>query len=392
MLRIETLITLCLLASAPAGAQTVNTTVTVNCDRGESLNQALAKLNQRTSTTVNVKGTCAEYVQVRGFEGLTLKGSPGATLVQPTTPNTPLGVLTIDSSRSITVDGFKVQAPLTDFSTGVLVWRGSADVRLRNLTTEGGVFGILVAENSQVSIALVTGRDPGFAAVGIYDSSHVQVEDCLFEGHTGPGFFNAAIQVDRAHLNLHGTTIRNMQVGITVGAGGIINVEDVNGHFPRGGPSEVLIESPLGTNFIGLEIFGGAIVKLSAKLRITNAGHSSGGNFGAVVVRDNGTLDAGKNLDVSGSRGQGVYVTNNSHVSLAGSSITGGLHNGIVVLNKSTVAAVQLGDNSPTQISGHMRKDIFCDSRSLITGGANIANATNVQCGNLLAGASEPIP
>jgi len=48
--------------------------------------------------------------------------------------------------------------------------------------------------------------------------------------------------------------------------------------------------------------------------------------------------------------------------------------------------------NDPlTEISGN-GTDVFCDLRSLITGGANIANATNVQCSNLLPGDYENLP
>jgi hypothetical protein len=42
---------------------------------------------------VRVKGTCTEYVRISGFDGLTLKGSQGATLVQPSVdPGTGLEV------------------------------------------------------------------------------------------------------------------------------------------------------------------------------------------------------------------------------------------------------------------------------------------------------------
>ena len=36
--------------------------------------------------------------------------------------------------------------------------------------------------------------------------------------------------------------------------------------------------------------------------------------------------------------------------------------------------------------------DLFCDSKSLTSGGGNIANATSMQCINLLPGDSEPLP
>jgi len=46
--------------------------------------------------------------------------------------------------------------------------------------------------------------------------------------------------------------------------------------------------------------------------------------------------ERGANLVVSGSQGQGVIVSNDSHAQLAGSSITGGAHGGLVVVNLST--------------------------------------------------------
>jgi hypothetical protein len=47
--------------------------------------------------------------------------------------------------------------------------------------------------------------------------------------------------------------------------------------------------------------------------------------------------------------------------------------------------------NPSTEISGN-GTDLFCDSKSLISGGANIANAASVQCSNLLPGDYENLP
>lgn len=143
--------------------------ITVDCGAGQSLNRTLSKLDKHTPYTVSVNGTCAEYVQITGFEGLTLKGLPGATLVQPATgPSTRLfnSLLLIESSRSVTVQGFSIQADVTTI-TAVGIGHGSSDVRLRNLTVQGGTEGIIVFENSQVSIAQVTGLDPGYTPLGV---------------------------------------------------------------------------------------------------------------------------------------------------------------------------------------------------------------------------------
>ena len=83
-------------------------TLTVHCERGQSFNGALAKLaalNEIVPVTVNVTGTCTEYVQIREFQGLALKGLSGATIVQPAEPpgtSAFTGVLTIEAfSRSV---------------------------------------------------------------------------------------------------------------------------------------------------------------------------------------------------------------------------------------------------------------------------------------------------
>ncbi|HEY6768914.1 MAG TPA: hypothetical protein VI386_29520 [Candidatus Sulfotelmatobacter sp.] len=83
-----------------------------------------------------------------------------------------------------------------------------------------------------------------------------------------------------------------------------------------------------------------------------------------------------------------VIVTNNSHADLDGSNITGGQQGGLVVVNQSSAA---VGSGHPTVISGNAA-DIFCDSRSLITGGADIGGATTVQCANLLPGDTVTLP
>jgi Right handed beta helix region len=362
----------------------------VNCDAGQSLNRAVARLDKRTPTTVWVKGTCTEYVLISGFEGLTVKGVQGATLAQPSgSPATDLLVtlLRIDASRSVAIDGLSIHSSGADIPIGI--GKGSSDVRLRNLTIEGGLYGIIIFENSQVSIARVTARNPGYATVGTYDVSDVHIEDSLFEDLTGT-MWHVGIDVGASHVTLHGTTIRNMQVGMNASGSGVIDVVDFNTYYPFGGPSDVVIESPSGSNFNGVVIGGGSSLNLgSAKLRITNAGQPWGGNTGGVLISGGSTLNAGANLVVAGSQGQGVFVTDNSHASLDGSQITGSHRGGLVVVNLSTIAVGSF--TPPTEVSGNAT-DLFCDSKSIMSGGANIAHATSVQCPNLLAGENEPVP
>ena len=153
--------------------------------------------------------------------------------------------------------------------------------------------------------------------------------------------------------------------------------------------ADVIINNPAGTNFNGAIVSDGSSLNLgSAKLRISNAGRPWGGDSGAVFVTNGSTLNAGSSLIVSGSQGQGVVVSNGSHAQFAGSSITGAAHGGLVVVNMSTAG---VDSSSPLTVISGNGTDLFCDSKSQIAGGGNIANSV-VQCSNLLPGTYENLP
>lgn len=368
---------------------------TVDCDHGQSLNRMLSQMNKSVPTTILVKGTCTEYFTIKGFDGLTLKGLQGATLLQPSAvPANGLFVnlLSVESSQSVTIDGFTIHSSAS--AVPVAIGRGSVDIRLRNLTIEsdGAWVGTEIYEGSQVSLAYVTVRNLGYLGVGAYDESDVHIEDCLIEHPTGEGW-HAGIGVVSGHVTMHHTNVRNMAVGIDISSGGVVDIWDYNSYYPLGGPLDVVIENPAGTNFYGVRITGGGSLNLKAtpdaKLRITNPGQPWGGDTGGVRISDDSTLNAGTNLEITGSRGHGVLATGNSHVSMSGSRIIGSAHGGAVTVNMSTIS---VGMSNPlTEISGN-GTDLFCDSRSLITGGANIANSSSVQCNNLIPGEYENLP
>jgi hypothetical protein len=296
--------------------------------------------------------------------------------------------LLIESSRSVTVEGINVQAD-TVTAAAIGIGHGSSDVRLRNLTIHGGTEGIIIFEHSQVSIAYVTAQDPGYTTLGVYDHSDVHVERSLFENTTG-ALWHTGMDAGASHITLYDTIIRNMQIGMNAYAGGIIDVGTFNTYYPLGGSTDVVIESPARTNYNGISVMGGSSVNLAnARVRITNPGQTWGGSTGGVLVSGGSSFNAGANLVVTGSQGQGVFVTNNSHADLDGSSITGSQHGGLVVVNQSSLA---VGSTHPLTMISANTTDLFCDSRSLMTGAANIGNATSVQCSSLLPGDTVPIP
>lgn len=385
------LMSLVLVASvAMAQTSTPSIPVTVDCSKGQSLNGRLSQLDKHTPFTVSVNGTCSEYVHVVGFENLTLKGQPGATLLQPTTGAGTLlnSVLLIESSKSITVSGFNVAADVSTLA--IAIGHGSSDVRLRNLKVQGGSEGILVFENSQVSIAYVTAQDPGYTPLGVYDASDVHVEHCLFESSTGAPW-HVGMDVGASHVTVSGTIIRNMQVGVNVRGGGIVDVAQGNTYFPLGGQSDVVIESPAGTNYDGVSVEGsGSLNVLGAKLVIKNPGQSWGGTTAGVLVSDGATMNTTNgNLVITSSHGQGIVVQNNSHATLIGATVTGSGHGGLVLANLSTID-VSAGPDF-TLVGGNS-VDLFYDSGSTITGSVNLAGVPTSKCTNLLAGETVTLP
>jgi hypothetical protein len=382
---------LCVFGITPAFAQ-YSPTITVNCALGQSLNATLSRLFKQVPVTVFVQGTCTEYITINGFTGLTLKGLPGAALKQPTTNpgnGVPVYVLLIEASQSITIDGLPIHSRPSALG-GVAVGRNSIDVKLRNLTVDGGgTFGFFIYEGSQVSLARVTGRDPGYALVGVFDLSDVHIESSLFENSTGASS-QVGFEVDTGHITVQSTTIRNMQVGININVKGDVDIQGFNSYYPISLPNDVVIENPADTNYQGVKLAAGSHLNLGdTKLRITNSGQPWGGNSAAVWISDGSTLsDQSGNLIISGSQGQGIFVSNNSHATLIGSRVTGGGHGGLVVANLSSVS---IGPGNQTLFGGNVT-DVFCDSRSLITGGANFAGVPITNCGNVLAGDTEPLP
>lgn len=377
------LLLLLVLSGSVAVAQTP-LSITVDCSSGQSLNRALAKLDKHVSVTVSVNGTCTEYVQVTGFDNLTVKGLPGAMLMQPSTGAGNLfnSLLLIEASRSVTVNGLDVQAD-TATVAAIGIGHGSSDIRLRNLNVTGGSAGITVFENSQVSIAHVTVQNSGYATLAIFDLSDVHAEHCIFKDTTGTQW-HSGIFMGASHITMFDTTIRNMQVAIDAGAGSIVDVGRYTTYTPSGGPSDIIIESPAGTNFNGVSLDAGSSLNISsARLLINQSGQSWGGTSGGVLVSHGSTLNAnGSNLIITGSHGQGIVVVDNSHATLMGASITGSGHAGLVVDNLSSV---DVSGGTPALIGGNA-VDLFCDSGSMITGGSHLAGAPTSECANVQAG------
>ena len=352
--------------------------ITVDCGAGQSLSSTLARLNKFAPATVVVKGTCTEFVVIDGFNQLTLKGVQGAALQQPASnPQSNSYVLSIHDSQGINVSGLAVHSLSTIFS-GIGIGGGSHAVQLQDVSVDGS-WGIVVSEASQVWLVNVTiNITSGYAGISAFDKSDVHIVNGLIERPSDSNYY-AGIVVGSGHVTMQGMVIRDMQVGIAVDDSGSVDLV----YFDSSVPSrDVIVTNPAGTNVNGVAVTNGSSLNLnSVRLQILNAGQSYGYDSGAVLVSDGSTMNAGPNLIVSGSHGQGVFVANSSHAELAGSSITGGSHGGLVVVNVSTVGVTS---STPLTVIGGNATDLFCGPQSQIAGSLNITNATTIQCTNLL--------
>lgn len=365
--------------------------VTVDCSKGQSLNQTLAKLNRGTSYTVSINGTCTEFVQVVGFHNLVLKALPGATLVQPSSGGGNLfnSTLYIQSSQSVQVEGFTVQGNSGTFAD-IAIGHGSTDIRLRSLNISGGSGGIVVFENSQASVAYVQVQDTGYSTLAIYDSSDVHVEHCLFENTASDGW-HQGISLGASHVTMYATTIRNMQQAIGAGANSIVDLVVYNTYYVATGNTDVVIDSSAGLTFGGVTMAGGSLNIYTAKLVINKSGQSWGGTTAAISLDEGANMlaDSGY-LSITGSLGQGIVAMNNSHATLFGATILHGTHGGLVAINNSSID-LSINNTPLSTISGNA-VDLFCDSDSKITGTANIAGSPTAQCTNLLSSETVPLP
>ena len=368
-------------AVATANASTPSNVVNVDCNQGQSLNRALAKLDKHTPTTVLVNGTCTESVQVIGFENLTLKGLPGATLVQPSTSGS--SALTILSSRSVLVINFSVQGTT---ASAIGIGHGSSDILLRELNITGAGPGITVFENSQVSIAYVKAQTSGYAILAIYDSSDVHFERGQL---INAGGWTEGIQIGASHITMYDVTITDTQVGILAFSGSIVDMWYYSSYYKQGNSTDITILNPAGTNNNGVQVDEGSSLNIGARLVIDKAGQTWGGTTGAVLVSNGSNMNAsGGNLLITGSHGQGVVAMNNSHAKISG-TIQGSAHGGLVA---TSLSSIDVATTSTLSTIGPKGVDLFCDSNSWITGTANIAGTPKSQCTNLLTTETAALP
>lgn len=354
-----------LLMSLAAAVQASAADIKVDCAKGQSINDALARLKKSGPNVVTVSGTCAEDIVIEGFDDLELVADPGAVLT-PASPGSRT-IMLVNSSRQVVIDGFSFAIEGT--FTWVIEFNGSFGCRVTNVAVSGGG-GIRLQRSSQVVLSDSTIRD---GSIGVIvgnacqaDIRGVTVENTLVPG----GQIGIAVFVGSTAF-VEGTVVRGFAQGVLVGSGGSFFVPGP-GFFDTN--RVVVIEN----NRIGVSASGG-LAQFSGPVRIVNNGNGS--NFSGGVIVTNGSLAVNAfnfPAEISDNNGQGVLVTNLGVARITGpqAMVVDNDLNGVAVVNGGVVEFSQ----GPVTVTGSAAKDIFCDERSLVTGVVSVTGATSVQC------------
>lgn len=161
--------------------------VLVRCDRGDSINDALALAPGFARFTVIVQGTCTEFVFIAA-DNVTVKGDP--------------------------IVGGRVEGRFTV--------DGASRVRIEDLTISGGDRGIRVNFGAYVRIADVTIENMSRTGIAVFNGGVAFVQDSTILGPAEDGMLVSEGGV----LDVRNATVEGTDFGITASNGGVLNLED----------------------------------------------------------------------------------------------------------------------------------------------------------------------
>jgi len=235
-----------------------------------TIQSALKFVNPSIRNTIIVSGTCNENVVITGFDHLSLKAKPGATV------NDASGgagfVLNIEQSNDVTVEGFRINGG----AIGIFCSRFST-CTINGNTVQGATGAGLQFVLSKGTLGTNTIQDGGGVGVAVLESSSVRT--------------------------FGGNVIQNCSAGVYV---------DSNGSFGSFGDT---VRDNSGN---GIDIVHGFAILLGTTVT------GNAGNGLSVTAHSSVDLESGDM--VSGNSASGVFIRDLSYVDFRGpSTVTGNL-------------------------------------------------------------------
>ena len=352
--------------------------IKVDCNKGESINAAIAALDPREPNLITVSGTCTESIDVFNFNDLSIVAAPGAVLIPDPAFEEAVFLNVAIRFRLI---GFTINGSAGNI--GVSLFR-CINCIVSNNTINGVAIGVSAVANSGVDVSnnTINASRTGVEAAQV---SRVNLTGNLIEHIGSPDLGSIGLHVagnSYARVNV-GSTFRGFGRGIEANTGGAI---DVFGSPNLSDPNFPLIEN---NQMAGARSQGGTLL-FHGRTKLTGNGSVSS-YTGGILVENGGMLNLANLVEVINNTSNGILlISNSTGVFNGGVSISNNQRNGIVVISDSTLELIN--GFGPNTVSANTAQDVYCDSSSLITGGAGLAGATNIMCTNLKAGKSDPIP
>jgi hypothetical protein len=380
-------VALCLFGLFLAG-DAAGFSVTVGCPGGSpgtypSLTAALAVLQPQPQLfhLIQVSGTCTENVEIEGFSELHIIGTPSATILDtglgsPTAP--PAIIVTRRSNvrlENLTLGATGSAAPFVP----LIVGGGANTVELTKCTLQGGSFpgGMWVQRDGSASLQGVTIQDNGNSGVRVDAGASLLVAEGFLPW--GPSViqrnpFAGITLSDSATLLFRdgGNVIRSNGTGINSAGGSVFLccdggskiVENRVGIRANGGTVRVNSPFEIDGNSIGGILLTGANAALNTVL-LRNNGTAGDPTSGAVLAEGSSHVDLFSS-EVTGNRGSGLVLRDNSSARVFQNVITGNGGSGIRATALSTVTLF-----AGNGIEGNSDYDLFCAPNSFGSGNAD---------------------
>src|SRR2546428_8761992 len=186
-------------------------TLNVDCSRGESIARALARVEERKSTLIVIRGVCNESVRIERSD-VKLRGDGG------------------------TINGGTPDANGVDTVTVI-----AERVAIEDLSITGGRNGITGFGAAGLTVRNTTIQSTGRNGISYADGSSVTVDGCTIQSNARDG-----VSVERASAAIINSDIsHNARNGVLIGTGGSARIRVVDRHpgLPRRatGPTRTLL-------------------------------------------------------------------------------------------------------------------------------------------------------
>lgn len=311
-------------------------TVTVDCTKGESVNQALSeKVGWRVApATIELKGFCDEDIGL-SQSNITFRPAEGAPL------GTGVGSLSLFGARNIRVENLRVAREVSAQSSTL-----SAENLLVDAPTQ---WNLLVGSSSYANVV-----NSKFTNCQVHSCIGVQAGSTLqLNGGTvvGQGAHIAATVDSGGSLIIYETTIRDFGRGIEIASGGsatlynaVIEESTENAVFSFGTLDliETIVRNNLQEGIVTQP--GGRVSIIRGEIVGNGAGLAARGS--SVYVQE---------AEISGNHGPGIVARNGSHLMVVGSLITANEGDGIRLGDVSTM--MTLGH---TDLTANLRWGLYC--------------------------------